>query len=233
MATLILSMDGLVLKEINLDKDRITIGRKPSNDVQIDNPAISGEHAAVTTLQGSSFLEDLDSTNGTLVNGKTIKRHALCHDDVIEIGKYKLKYLHEGGAAPDATASRGKKPITQSQISDFIPMPTETLIASLNTSGSGSVYGTINPAQGLLRIISGPKAGMELPLNRPELTLGKPGQQVARIEHKAHGYTISHVEGNPIIINDKSYGEQGKHALRHLDQIEIQGVKMLFVIDGK
>jgi len=227
MATLILSTDGLVLKELNLDKDRITIGRKSSNDVQIDNPAISGEHAAIVTLQESSFLEDLDSTNGTIVNGKTIKRHALRHDDVIEIGKYRIKYLNEAGAAP----RKEKKPITQSQISEFVPAPTETLIASLNTSGSGSVYGTINRAHGLLRIISGPKAGLELPLNRPELTLGKPGQQVARIEHKAHGYTISHVEGSPIIVNDKAHSGGGKHALRHLDQIEIQNVKMLFVID--
>jgi len=231
MAILILSTDGLVLKEIELNKDRITIGRKSSNDVQIDNPAISGEHAAIVTLQENSFLEDLDSTNGTLVNGKAVKKHALRHEDVIDIGKYKLKYLNEGGATPRATSSNEKKPITQSQISDFIPAPTETLIASLNTSGRGSVYSTVNPVHGLLRIINGPKAGMELPLNREELTLGKSGQQVVRIEHKAHGYTISHVEGNPFVVNDKAHSGDGKHVLRHLDQIEIQGVKMLFVID--
>jgi pSer/pThr/pTyr-binding forkhead associated (FHA) protein len=95
MAKLILSMDGLVLKEITLDKERITIGRRPSNDVQINNLAISGEHAVVTTILDDSFLEDLDSTNGTQVNGKTIKKRVLHHNDVINMGKYTLKFLKE------------------------------------------------------------------------------------------------------------------------------------------
>src|SRR5574343_414405 len=95
MAKLILSMDGVVLKEIPLSKERLTIGRKPHNDIQIDNLAISGEHAAITTLLNDSFLEDLNSTNGTLVNGQPVKRHALCDGDLIELGKYRLKYLAE------------------------------------------------------------------------------------------------------------------------------------------
>ena len=91
MARLILSMDGLVLKEIPLTMERLTIGRRPSNDIQIDNLAISGEHAAITTILDDSFLEDLNSTNGTLVNGQPVQRHALKNGDVIELGKYKLK----------------------------------------------------------------------------------------------------------------------------------------------
>lgn len=101
MAKLILSMDGLVLKEITLERERITIGRKPHNDIQIDNLAISGEHAAVVTILNDSFLEDLNSTNGTLVNGQPIKKHFLRHNDVVELGKYKLKYLNEGAPARD------------------------------------------------------------------------------------------------------------------------------------
>ena len=73
MAKLILSMDGLVLKEIPLNKERITIGRKPHNDIQIDNLAISGEHAAIVTILNDSFLEDMNSTNGTLVNDRRSK----------------------------------------------------------------------------------------------------------------------------------------------------------------
>ena len=93
MAKLILSMDGLVLKEIPLSSGRITIGRKPSNDVQIENLAISGEHAAVVTILNDSFLEDLNSTNGTMVNGQPIKKHVLRNNDIVELGKYRLKYL--------------------------------------------------------------------------------------------------------------------------------------------
>ena len=95
MAKLILSMDGLILKEYTLAKERTTIGRKPQNDIQIDNLAVSGEHAVVVSILNDSFLEDLGSTNGTLVNGQQIKKHFLQNNDVIELGKYKLKYVHE------------------------------------------------------------------------------------------------------------------------------------------
>lgn len=99
MAKLILSMDGLVLKEIPLTKERITIGRKPHNDVQIDNLAVSGEHAVIVTILNDSFLEDLGSTNGTVVNGNPIKKHFLQNNDVVELGKYKLKFVGETAPA--------------------------------------------------------------------------------------------------------------------------------------
>ena len=102
MAKLILSMDGLVLKEYTLTKERTTIGRKPHNDIQIDNLAVSGEHAVVVTILNDSFLEDLGSTNGTLVNGQQVKKHFLQHNDVVELGKYKLKYINEAPAASKA-----------------------------------------------------------------------------------------------------------------------------------
>jgi len=100
MAKLILSMDGLVLKEIPLTKERTTIGRKPHNDIQIDNLAVSGEHAVIVTILNDSFLEDLGSTNGTVVNGNPVKKHFLQNNDVVELGKYKLKFV--GEAAPAA-----------------------------------------------------------------------------------------------------------------------------------
>jgi pSer/pThr/pTyr-binding forkhead associated (FHA) protein len=107
MAKLILSLDGTVIKEVPLDKDRLTIGRRSSNDLQIDNLAVSGEHALIVTILNDSFLEDLQSTNGTLVNGVPIKKHILQHNDVVEIGKYKLKYVAEhmaSGMQPAAAA---------------------------------------------------------------------------------------------------------------------------------
>jgi pSer/pThr/pTyr-binding forkhead associated (FHA) protein len=103
MAKLILSVDGTVLKEYSLTKERITIGRKPHNDIQVDNLAVSGEHAAIITILNDSFIEDLNSTNGTLVNGKPIKKHFLQHNDVIEIGKHKLKYFNDKPLAADTS----------------------------------------------------------------------------------------------------------------------------------
>jgi len=105
MAKLILSMDGLVLKEIPLTKERTTIGRKPHNDIQIDNLAVSGEHAVIVTILNDCFLEDLGSTNGTLVNGNPVKKHFLQNNDVVELGKYRLKFV---GEAPAAAATAEK-----------------------------------------------------------------------------------------------------------------------------
>ena len=99
MAKLILSLDGQLIKEFTLSKERTTIGRKPHNDIQIDNLAVSGEHAVIMTILNDSFLEDLGSTNGTLVNAQPIKKHFLQGNDIIEIGKYKLKYVNETPAS--------------------------------------------------------------------------------------------------------------------------------------
>jgi pSer/pThr/pTyr-binding forkhead associated (FHA) protein len=109
MAKLILSVDGQVLKEHTLGKERTLIGRKPHNDIQIDNLAVSGEHAAIITILNDSFVEDLGSTNGTMVNGKPIKKHFLQHNDVIEIGKHKLKYFNDAQPAAGAGAADFEK----------------------------------------------------------------------------------------------------------------------------
>lgn len=92
-AKLILSLDGVVIKEYPLSQERTTIGRKEHNDIVIDNLAVSGEHAAIITILHDSFLEDLDSTNGVEVNGIATKKHFLQNNDLIEIGKHKLKYI--------------------------------------------------------------------------------------------------------------------------------------------
>ncbi len=102
MAKLILSVDGQVLKEYQLTKERTLIGRKPHNDIPIDNLAVSGEHAAIITILNDSFIEDLGSTNGTMVNGKPVKKHFLQNNDVVEIGKHKLKYFNDAPTAATA-----------------------------------------------------------------------------------------------------------------------------------
>ena len=136
MAKLILSVDGTVLKEITLSKERTTLGRKPHNDIQVDNLAVSGEHAAIITILNDSFIEDLNSTNGTLVNGKPIKKHFPQNNDVIEIGKHKLKYFNDAPVAassadfektmiirkPAAAASAAAPPSSDTQ-TNLKPLP--------------------------------------------------------------------------------------------------------------
>ena len=104
MAKLILSLEGSVIREIPIDKERIMIGRKPQNDIQIENLAVSGEHACIVTILNDSFLEDLGSTNGTLVNGNQVKKHILQNNDMIEIGKYRMKYVVEAATTGQAPA---------------------------------------------------------------------------------------------------------------------------------
>ena len=228
MAKLILSMDGLVLKEIPLNKERITIGRKPHNDIQIDNLAISGEHAAIVTILNDSFLEDMNSTNGTLVNGQAIKKHFLRNMDVVELGKYKLKYMSDISAAGSAQAHAEKTMILRpgvnrspeqkrsfTDMQSHVPKPPPTPVASPSAA---------------IQLLNGGNAGKELELTKTLTTLGKPGVQVAVIAKRPHGYFITHVEGAQFpVVNGESLDAQA-HLLKDHDVIEIAGIKMEFFL---
>lgn len=231
MAKLILSMDGLVLKEIALDKERLTIGRKPHNDIQIDNLAISGEHAVVVTILADSFLEDLNSTNGTLVNGQSIKKHFLRNNDVIELGKYKLKYMADQGAAqvaPDADQAAFVRSSTSKVAGELELAPTD--VGTRSNFGTASRPGTVPAAA--IQLLNGPNAGKELALQKTLTTLGKPGTQVAVIARRPHGYFITHVEGASFpVVNGKALDAQA-HPLADHDVIEIAGIKMEFFHKG-
>ena len=99
MPKMIVSIDGVVIKEVQLTKDRTTLGRRPYNDIVIDNLAVSGEHAVMQMSGNDVHLEDLNSTNGTYINGKAVKKQLLQNNDTVEIGKYKIKYINEAAAA--------------------------------------------------------------------------------------------------------------------------------------
>ena len=165
MAKLILSMDGLVLKEIPLTKERMSVGRRPTNDIQIDNLAISGEHAAVVTILNDSFLEDLNSTNGTLVNGQPVKKHFLKNGDVVELGKYKLKYVSEQ-AQPVAAAADFEKTmlIRTSSLKPAAEAVTPAAVAApaFSNAPSNAPVNTSAAAEapvGVIQLLNGSNAG--------------------------------------------------------------------------
>ncbi len=251
MAKLILSVDGTVLKEISLNKERTTLGRKPHNDIQVDNLAVSGEHAAIITILNDSFVEDLNSTNGTLVNGKPIKKHFLQNNDVIEIGKHKLKYFNDAPAAP-ASADFEKTMIIRKPSATASPAPAAAAPApapapaAATASSSDTTQTNLravppaaapaaapqSPAPGgkeaAIQVLSGAAAGRTLDLTKNLTTIGKPGMQVAVITRRPNGFFITHVEGASFpTINGVPLGGQAQ-ALGDHDLIEIAGVKMEF-----
>src|SRR4249919_3960592 len=148
MAKLILSLDGMVIREYPLTKERTTLGRKPHNDIVIDNLAISGEHAMIMTILNDSFLEDLGSTNGTLVNGQPIKKHFLQNNDVVELGKYKLKYVAEASAAQASPADFEKTMVLRAPPAAAKPEPRpEASKTGETTTSVGKAFGdtVVNP----------------------------------------------------------------------------------------
>lgn len=243
MAKLILSLEGSVIKEIPLDKERVTIGRKAQNDIQIENLAVSGEHACIVTILNDSFLEDLGSTNGTLVNGNSIKKHILQNNDVIEIGKYKLKYIAEVVNAGQTSADDFEKTMIirapmaakASAAASVAKVATDTQAIPTTAAAPAAAPKPAETAQPLaaIQILNGPSTGKELELVKNLTTLGKPGVQVAVIARRPHGYFITHVEGAHFpVVNGKTLDAQA-HPLVDHDVIELAGVKMEFFLKNK
>ncbi|MBN8442330.1 MAG: FHA domain-containing protein [Thauera sp.] len=242
MPKLILSMDGLVLKEIVLNKERISIGRKPNNDIQIDNLAISGQHAVITCILKDAFLEDQNSTNGTYVNGQPVKKHVLHNNDVIELGKYRLKYLvdtSQPGLSPsEMVETSALKPFEMSATATDVTPPgarrdggdgTRTQVLAGDALERGAAAAPTERL-GMLQVLSGANAGRELELTKSLTTLGKPGRQVAVITRRPHGYFITHVEGATFpMVNGRTLDAQA-HLLNDHDIIDIAGVKMEFFL---
>lgn len=239
MAKLVLSFNGDVVREYELDQETITIGRKADNDIHIENLAVSGHHAKVLTILNDSFIEDLDSTNGTLINGEKITKHALKHGDTITIGKHQLKYINEA-AAGDADSEFEKTMIIRP---DAAGMPeqaesNEKLDKSIgkiaSDLASAGATGSDGPGPAHLELLSGANSGKQLKLTKILTTLGKPGVQVAAITRRPKGYFLIVVDAGSSNTNPSVNGEEvGKqaHPLNDGDVIEVAGVKMGFYLD--
>lgn len=238
-AHLVLSLNSSVLGEFPLDKERITIGRKPENDIQVDNLAVSGQHCAIITILNDSFLEDLDSTNGTFVNGKLVKKHALKNRDIVSIGKHELKYVNDqasdeedfektmvirpGMASHAAAAAKAGIPERAASGESIGPGGGADAGRSFQAASEGDL------PLGKIQVLSGPGAGKELELRKALITLGRPGVQVAVITRRPQGYFITHVEGSQPVVNGDEIGSQA-HPLTNHDVIELANVKMEFFV---
>jgi len=217
MAKLILTLDGAVIREYEIDKDSISIGRKHGNDIQLNDLTVSGRHALITKMGEHAYVDDLGSTNGTLLNGGRIAKSQLNHGDTIQTGNYQFTYFSEDENDYEPTMFI-RAEIEDTQIID-------TSSASIMTKGE--------PLAGV-RIMNGPMAKKVLELRKPFNTLGFNGDKLAMISRNVDGYTISAINasGNskrpdspllnknplnvePVMLNDR-------------DILEVAGTKMEF-----
>lgn len=250
---LILSLDGAVIGEYPLAKERVLIGRKPHNDIQIDNLAVSSEHAAVITILSDSFMEDLGSTNGTLVNGQMVKKHFLQNGDVIELGKHRLKYLNDLPSATTAedfektmvmrrpAASSVSATAKESNLVGGDTLTGKQVFTGTSTARPVSLSAVPAPASDAaatpstnasIQILNGGNAGRVMELTKTLTTLGKPGVQVAVITKRPTGYFITHVEGMTFpVLNGVNLSAQAQLLSDH-DIIEIAGIKMEFFMSA-
>jgi len=247
MARLILSLDGQVLAEYNMSKERYTVGRLPDNDIRIDNPTVSGHHSLVINILNDSFLEDLNSTNGTYVNGRLIKKHALQNGDVVTVGRHQLRFVDGSADEEDEFASTM---VIERQVGGAEALAKAAAVSASLNGGQGlaSSPGTGSPstarpvgaepaakplAIAKVQVLNGSFAGREITLNKALTTLGRPGSQVVAITRRADGYHLVQVENKtenqPPKLNGQALGPQAQR-LTDNDVIEIIGIKMGFFL---
>ncbi|MDW5415288.1 FHA domain-containing protein [Iodobacter sp. CM08] len=223
MAKITLSLDGNLIKEIKLNREIFTIGRRPNNDIQIDNLAVSGEHAIITMRGSEAFIEDLNSTNGTKVNNQDVHKQHLKEGDEVLIGKHILHYFSEKPTENtdfEKTMMLGRPPIASTPKPAAAP-PKSTIEPQAEAPN-------FTPRLGVIKVLSGGNTGKELELSKNLTTLGKTGVQVAVITKRPQGYFLTHVEGeHHPSVNQKEIGIQA-HPLQEEDTIELLGIKMMF-----
>ena len=243
---LVLTLDGVTIREYPLEKERLTIGRKSHNDIQVDNLAVSGEHAAVITILNDSFMEDLGSTNGTAVNGQVVKKHFLQNGDVIELGKHKLKYVND--APPNTTAEDFERTMVLRRAPGVKDGQSADVLAAKSPPFTGTatrppVQAPVAQAQqpppvrahemlgtAAIQLLNGANVGKTLEITKTLTTLGKPGVQVAVITKRPSGYFLTHIEGTAYpLLNGVALSAQAS-ALSDHDIIDIAGVKMEFFL---
>ena len=216
MPKMIVSIDGVVIKEVQLTKDRTSLGRRPYNDIVIDNLAVSGEHAVLQLAGNDVHIEDLNSTNGTYLNGKAVKKQLLQNGDTVEIGKYRIKYVSEA-----AEASYEKTTVYKAGSVGA------SAVSAMAAGAAPAMSNSTAPAA--IKVMSGAAAGREVPLVKVVTTIGKPGVAVAAITRRPHGFVIAHVEGAARPSLNGTVIGADPVALRNGDVLELAGTQMQFV----
>lgn len=204
MPQLIATVEGIEVKHVYLTKNRTTLGRRPHNDIVLNNLAVSGDHCAFD-LKGLAdvFLEDMGSTNGTFVNNsKVVKRQQLHDGDMISIGRFRIEFL-AASEAPSVFSS--------------------TSIMRHDTTAT-------HPQHASLQVLTGSSAGLEVPVVKAVTTFGKPGVAVVAISHRRNGYYVALMEGEVTPTLNGLPIAADAQLLSNLDVLELAGSKLLFLL---
>jgi pSer/pThr/pTyr-binding forkhead associated (FHA) protein len=259
MSKLVLYLpDGTTL-DIPLDRERMTIGRRADNEVCLPNLAVSGEHAVVVTILADSFLEDLGSTNGTLVNGKAIAKHFLRDRDEIDIGRHKLVYCADDNAVLEPAFVKGMARVAERDFGGRVELAKPPLRAQRELTVPGADDGSPEryasaavaahnesaaapadmltpidlapPQQPLasIKVLSGVNAGVSVPLTKDETTIGRPGIQVAAIVRSGSSFILKRIEGQHAPVVNNHAISDSGTELAHGDVIEIARTRLEFV----
>jgi hypothetical protein len=209
MPKITVMMDGTVHSEVTLTKERTSIGRRPYNDVVIENLTVSGEHAVLINTGDQVTVEDLHSTNGTYIDGKAVKRQVLRDGDVMDMGKYKVLFENDSN-----TFDR-------------------TMLHKPSVAAPAAVAPVAEPAapelKGVIKVLTGAAAGREMALTKVVTTVGKPGVSVAAITQRRHNYFVHYVDGHErLTLNGNTVGEE-PIVLKHGDRIMLAGTEMQFL----
>jgi pSer/pThr/pTyr-binding forkhead associated (FHA) protein len=226
MAKLIVSQNGEVIDNRFLDQSSFTIGSLPDSDLCLTAQGVSRSHARITSVGNDDILDDLNSTNGTLVNGQPITRHILKNDDVIEIADVQIRYRNH--KAIDGPSFDRTMIIQASALEGDAPaQPVGAYALATAKKERRFRAGT---RMGLIRVFDGSGPSKEIELTQVLHTFGIPGKQLAVINARPHGYFITHVEGKkPARVNGKSIGQEPQ-PLTPNDVIEVGDEKLLFLL---
>lgn len=218
MAKLIMTLDGAILREYLIDKDSISIGRKHGNDIQLNDLTVSGRHSLITIMGDNIYVDDLGSTNGTLLNGARVAKSLLKHGDLIQVGNYQFTYFHDDQEEYEPTMFL-RAEIEDTQIMQSTPPKTSDV--------KGEPLAAV-------KILNGPLNGKVLELRKPFNTLGFNGIKMAMIARTINGYTISIIHSNKLrrandvpTINGKIL-EADTQSLHSNDVVELAGTQMQF-----
>jgi len=239
---LILKFKDTVISEFELNQEETTIGRKPENIIHIDNLAVSSKHARVLKIGKKVILEDLASTNGTLVNGQETSKHILNNGDVITVGKHTLTFVALDDEVPVASPADEEDDDMDKTMIISSAAREEMMSSQGGAPAKSTAESSVSMLLAKVQYISGPLMGKVIELKSSLTSIGKGdsckikvkgllvGKQAAVITRRPTGYHITYLEGMSKLRVNGEVVSSAPRVLKDGDIIELSDTKLEFFI---